>query len=155
MWLGALPRKILAKAAMRLELDPQDPSSFKYNQLRKYILDKCLTADPLAFLDSEVTLMALGVSPYSVPAGVPLPQMPVVIDLPAIPSEKTPAPAQPMEEIAIAKANNTINTKRDKMMKAFEDWHCQLSKANEPDIETSRLPWHKPSKLTIHVRIHQ
>jgi len=58
--------------------------------------------------------------------------MPVVINLPAIPSEETPAPAQVTEEIPIAKADNTIDTKMDNMMKAFEAWTFQMSKANEP-----------------------
>jgi len=58
--------------------------------------------------------------------------MPVVANLPAIPNEETPAPAQAMEGIRIAKAENTIDTKMDNMMKASEAWTFQLSKANEP-----------------------
>jgi hypothetical protein len=80
MLLGALPRNLRAKAVMKLELDPRDPSTFKYDKLRKHVLDKCVTADALALLDSEGARTAPGVSPYSVPAGVPHPQMPVVIN---------------------------------------------------------------------------
>jgi hypothetical protein len=46
--------------------------------------------------------------------------MPVVVNLPAIPQEETPAPAQATEEIPIAKDENTIDRKMDNMMKAFE-----------------------------------
>ena len=132
MLLGALPRDFRAKAIMKLELDPRDPSTFKYDKLRKYALDKCATADALALLDSEGARTAPGVSPYSLPAGVPLPEMPVVVNLPAIPNEETPVPVQATQEITIAKAENTINTTMDNMMKAFEPWTFQLSKANEP-----------------------
>jgi hypothetical protein len=58
--------------------------------------------------------------------------MPVVVNLPAITNEETLAPAQVMEEIPIAKAENTIDTKMDNMMKAVEAWTFQLSKANDP-----------------------
>jgi hypothetical protein len=72
-----------------------------------------------------------GVSPYLIAAGDVLPQMPVVGHFPAIAHKETPAPAQSMEEIPIAKAVNTINTKMDNMMKAFEAWTFQLRKENE------------------------
>jgi hypothetical protein len=117
---------------MKLELDPRDPSTFKYDKLRKHVLDNCANADALAHLDSEGARTAPGVYHYSIPAGVKLPQMPVVVNLAAIPNEETPAPAQAMEEIPIVKAENTINTKSDNMMKAFEAWTFQLSKVNEP-----------------------
>jgi len=58
--------------------------------------------------------------------------MPVVVNFPAIANEETLAPAQATEEIPIAKAKNTIDMKMDEMMKAFEAWTFQLSKANEP-----------------------
>jgi len=134
MLLGALPRDLRAKAVKKLELDPRDPSTFKYDKLRKHVLDKCSTADALAVLDSEGACTAPGVSPYSIPAGVPLPQMPVVVNLPAIPNEETTAPAQATEVIPIAKAENTSDTKMDNMMKACEAWTIQLSKANEPSV---------------------
>jgi hypothetical protein len=57
--------------------------------------------------------------------------MPVVINLPAITSEETPAPAQATEEIPIAKADNTIDMKMDNMIKTFEAWTFQMSKVNE------------------------
>jgi len=56
--------------------------------------------------------------------------MPVVINLPAIPSEETPAPAQGTKEIPIAKADYTIDTKMDNTMKAFDGWILQMSKTN-------------------------
>jgi len=69
----------------------------------KYVLDKCVTADALGLLDSEGARTVLAVSPYSVPAGVPLQQMPVVVNLPTIPCEESPAPAQATEVIPITK----------------------------------------------------
>jgi hypothetical protein len=117
MLLGALPRDFRAKAVMKLEIDHRDPSTFKYEKLRKHVLDECATADVLALLDSEGVSTAPGVSPYSLPAGVPLPQMPVVLNLPAIPNEETPAPAQAIEEIPIATAENMIDMKMASMMK--------------------------------------
>jgi len=132
MLLGALPRDLRVKAVMKLKLDPRDPSTFKHDKLRKHVLDKCATADALALLDSEGACTAPGVSPYSIPARVRLQQMPVAVNLPAIPNEETLAPAQATEEIPIAKAENMIDTNMDNMMKDFEAWTFQLSKANEP-----------------------
>jgi len=82
-------------------------------------------------LYSEGALTALGVPPYTCPAGGQHPQLPVVVNLPAIPTEETPAPVQVTEEIAIIKAENAINMKIDNMMNAFGAWTLQLSKANE------------------------
>jgi len=76
--------------------------------------------------------MVPGVSPYSIPAGVPLSQMPVVVNLLAIPSEETLPPVQAVEAIPISKAENTMDTKMENMMKAFEAWTFRMSKANEP-----------------------
>jgi len=131
MLLKALPWDLRAKAEIKLELDPQHPSTFKYYTLRNHVLYKCATANPLALLDLEGARTVPGVSPYSMPAGVPLPQMPVVVNLPAIPNEETPAPVQATEDILSAKAENMIDTKMDNMMKVFEGWTCQLRKANE------------------------
>jgi len=64
MLLRALPRDLRAQAAMILDLDPGDPSMFKYNQLQKHVFDKCANADALAPLDSEGAHTALGVSHY-------------------------------------------------------------------------------------------
>ena len=139
MLLGALPRDLRGKAVIKLELDPREPSTFKYNKLRKQVADNCVTADALILLDSEGTCTALGVSPYSIPAGVPLPQMPVVVNLPAIPSKKTPAPAEAVEEIPIADPDNTIDTKMEYIIKAFEWWTFQLSEANEPRYEGNQI----------------
>jgi len=132
MLLGTLPRDLRAQAVMKLGLDPRDPSTFNYDKLPKYVLDKCSTADALALLDSEDARTAPGVAPYAIPAGVPLPQMPVVVNLPAIPNEESQAPAPATEEIPITKAENTINTKMDNMMMAFEAWTFQQRNANEP-----------------------
>jgi len=132
MLLGALQRDLRTKAVMKLELDPRDPLTFKYDKLRKHVINKCATADALTLLDSDGARAVPGVSSYSIPAGVPLPQMPVLVNLPAIPNEETPAPMLATEEIPIAKAENMIDSKMDNMMKAFEAWTFQLSKANEP-----------------------
>jgi len=51
MLLRAFPNNLIAKAIMKLELDPRDASSFKYNTVRNYILDKCVTADSLTLWD--------------------------------------------------------------------------------------------------------
>jgi len=88
MLLRALRRDLRAKAVMNLELDPRDPSRFKYKKLRMHVLDKCATADALALLHSEGACTVPGVSPYLIPPGVLLPQMPVVVDLPAIPKKR-------------------------------------------------------------------
>jgi len=93
MLLRALPRELRAKAVMKLELYPRDPSMFKDVKLRKHVLDKCASPNALALLDSEGARTALGDSPYSIPAGVPLPQIPGVANLPAIHNEETPSPA--------------------------------------------------------------
>jgi hypothetical protein len=120
MLFGSLPRDWKAKAVMKLKLDSRDPSTFKYNQLRKDVLDICATRDALALLDSEAACTAQGVSPYSIPLVVPLPQMPVVVNLPAFPNEETPAPAEATNENPIVEAKNTTDIKMDSMMKAFD-----------------------------------
>jgi len=122
MLLGALPRILKAKAVMKLKPYHWDPSIFKNNKPQSHILNIWLTANPLALLEIKQALTALGVTLYSVAAGVVLPQMPVVINLAAIPGEKTPAAAQAREEIPIAQANNTIGTKMTNTMKAFTAW---------------------------------
>jgi len=70
-----------------------------------------------------------------------------------------PAPGQATEEISIAKAEITIVTKMDNMMKAFEAWTFQLTKVNEPryrGYQTARVyavqadhpPSHTPINFT-------
>jgi hypothetical protein len=117
MLLRALPRDLGAKAVMKLDLDPRDPSTFKFDKLRHHVLNTCVTADALPGCDWEGARMAPGVSPYSIPAGIPLPQMPVVMILLAICNKETPPPVQAMEEIPIAKVENT---KMDNMIKPSE-----------------------------------
>jgi len=131
MLLGALPRELMGKAVMKLELESTEPSRFKYDKLRKNVLDECVTANTLALLDSDRAHTVLGVSPYSVPAGVALPQMPLVTNLPVIPSEQTPAPAQATDGIPIAKPDNTIDTRMDIMMKTFKARTFQMRTAND------------------------
>ena len=132
MLLEAHLRDLQAKAVMRLELYPGDHSKLKHRTLRNHVLDKCATANALALLDSQGAGTVPGVSPYSIPAGVPLPQMPVLVNLLALPNKDTAAPAQRTEEIPISEAEDMRDTKMDNMMKAFEAWTFQLSKGNEP-----------------------
>jgi len=132
MLLKALPRDLRANAVMKPDLDLRDPSMVNDTKFREHVLANCTTADPLAHLHSEEVRTAPGVSPYSIPAGVPLREMPVVANHPAIPHEETPAPSQPKDEIPIPKAGNSIDRKMDNMMKSFEAGTFQLSKANEP-----------------------
>jgi hypothetical protein len=106
--------------------------TFNNNTFRKDVLNRCATTDALALLDSKGARMVSGVSPYLIAVGDVLPQMPVVGHFPAIANKETPAPAQSMEEIPIAKAVNTFDTEMDNMMKAFEAWTFQLRKENEP-----------------------
>jgi len=95
----ALPRKVRKNPVMKLKQDSKDPSLFKHDKLWTHVRGKCVTTDALALLDSAVACMAPGVSPYSVPTGVPLLQMPVVVNLLAIHYEENPASAQAREEM--------------------------------------------------------
>jgi hypothetical protein len=117
---------------MKLELDPRDPSKWKYDKLRKHVLNDSANADDVVLLDPEDAPQPPGVHPYSIPAGVPVPPMPVVVNIPLIPNEETLAPAQDTEEIPIGKAKNSFNTKMNNMMKPFEAWAVQPSKATDP-----------------------
>jgi len=155
MMLGALPRDLRAKAGMKIKPDPIEPSTFKYNELWKHVLDNCATAYTLALPDSEGAQTAPGISPHSIPAGVALPQMPAMIILPAILSEETLAPGQAMEDKAITIAENSIDTSMDNMRNAFEAWTVQLSNANKPrytgyqtarsyPIQADQAPPHTP-----------
>jgi hypothetical protein len=65
------------------------------------------------------------------PAGAPLPQVSVVVNLLTISNEVAPAQAQAPEGIPITKAENSINKKMDNMMKALEACTFQVSKVNE------------------------
>jgi hypothetical protein len=132
MFLGALPHNLKGKAVMKFKRDPRGHWTFKYDTLRKHVLDKCATGNALPLLDSEGARTVPGVSPYSIPAGVSLPQMRIVMNIPSIPNEVTPARAHATEEIPVAIGENTIDMKIDNMMKTFEALTFQLSKANEP-----------------------
>jgi len=63
--------------------------------------------------------MVLGVSPSGIPAAVPLPQMPGIVNRLTNRRKDSLAPAQATEECCIAKAENTIDMKREKVMKAI------------------------------------
>jgi len=105
--------------------------------------------------------MAPGVSPYSIPAGVPPLQMAVVGNLPAIPTEASFVPAQATEEIPIPKAESTIHTKMNNMMKFFKSWTFEMSKLNKPGYggnQTARayaIKADDPSPLTPKGRNYQ
>jgi len=101
MLLGALPRDLCAKAVIKLEIYPRDPSMFKYNKLRKHVIGKCAAANTLTLLHSEEADMAPGVSPFSVPAAILLPRVPLAVNHLTIPTEETPVPAQATETIPI------------------------------------------------------
>jgi len=164
MLLRALLRYWRPKKVMKLELDPRDPWTFKYDKLQHCVLDKGATADTLTHLHWDGAHKVPGISPYSIPTGVPLPQMVVVLILPPIPNEETLAPAQATKAIPIAKAEYTIDTKKDNMTKAFEALTFQLSQANEPrygGYQTGRVytievdhPPSYPHQWSVHVQMH-
>jgi len=122
MLLGALLWDVTVKAAVNVERDSREPGIVIYDTLGKHVLQKSVTASTLAKLDLDEAHTAPGVSPYSLLAGVPLPQMPVVVNIPAFPSEETLTPVLATKELPIAKADNTIHTDIDNMMKAFSVW---------------------------------
>jgi len=131
MLLRAHAWGLRAKVVKKFDLDRRDPSPFKYDMLQNHVLNTCATTEALARIKSDGASTAPGVSPYSIKAGVPLPQIPVVVNPPAIPSEETPIPVHVTEEVPITKALNTINTKMDNKRKVFETWSLQMSKPNE------------------------
>lgn len=90
-----------------------------------------MSTEDFAHLDSKVPHRLVANSPDSVPVRGPLPQIPLVVNLPDIPHQESPAPVQAKEEIPIAKAENTIDTKMDNMMKSFQAWTFQIIKLNE------------------------
>jgi len=53
MMLRDHPRHLRANALMKLELDPRNPSTFKYNKLSKHVHNKCVTADDSTLRDLE------------------------------------------------------------------------------------------------------
>jgi hypothetical protein len=58
--------------------------------------------------------------------------MSVMVNLLAIHIEATPEPAHMKEEIPILKAECSMDTKMDNMMKAIEAWTFQTGTPNEP-----------------------
>lgn len=105
MLLHAVPRELRATAVTKLELDPRDPSMFKYLKLQNHALSKCITADALALLYWHGACTAPAFSPYSIPAGVPLPQIAVLVMLLAITCEATPVPHKPRRKVLSLKPN--------------------------------------------------
>lgn len=159
MLLGALLRDLRAKVLMKLKLDPRDPSTFKYNKLQKHLLHKCVHTDAVTLLTSERACTGPGVSPCPVTAGVLLLQMPVLVNLPAIPNKETPARAYATEDIPSTNAEHTIDTKIDNVMKAFEAWTFHQSNVNKPNyrgyqtacayaIPADTPPLHTPINLS-------
>ena len=69
---------------------------------------------------------------------MPLPQMPLGVNLPVITYKETPAPAQVMEEIPLHKAENSIDTKRDNMNKVFKAGTLKLIESNEAQYRGSQ-----------------
>jgi hypothetical protein len=122
MVLGALTSDLRAKLVMKLEQHPRDPSTVKYNNLQRHVVDNCATPDTLIFMDVEVAYMAPGVSSSSIPAGVPLPLIPVVVELPAIPNNEILAPGQVTEVISITKAeiNRHGNGHYDEVLRGLD-----------------------------------
>ena len=108
---------------------------------------------------AEGAYTAPGVSPHSIPAGVPPLRISAEVNLPAIHNIETPAPEPATVEIPTTKAINSINTKMDNMIKAFEAGTFQLSTATEPrhgvyqtarayTIQANYPPPHIPMSLT-------
>jgi len=116
MLLGALPTNLSANTITRLEPHPRYPSTLKYEIPRQHILYKCSTTDAHPLLDWDGMSLAPGVSPYSIPAGVPLPQMPVVVNRQAIPSKEILAPAEATEETPIVKSINDIKIEMENIL---------------------------------------
>jgi len=132
MLLGSLPIDLRAKGVMGFKLHPRYPMKFKYEKPQMHVLNQCSTCDHFACLELSGAPKALEVPTYMIWAGVPLQQIPVVGNLPAMPGKETPAPAQAMENIPITKAEHTIVTKMATIMKSFEAWTVPLWDANEP-----------------------
>lgn len=132
MLLGAFPRYLGMKAVMKLRPDSRHPLTFKYNKHRNPSHHKCVNADPLTQVYLEGARLAQGLSPYSITAGVPLPQIPVMVIPPARPTDETPVRTQAMDEILIAKAESTVNTKIENILEAFDARIFKLRPVNEP-----------------------
>jgi len=75
--------------------------------------------------------MASVVTPSSALAGIPLRLIPVVVNIPAIPTEEIPVLVHAMEAVRIAKAENSINKKKDCMIETLETWIIQMTMVNE------------------------
>jgi hypothetical protein len=85
-------------------------STFKYNKPRNQLLARYASTDAIRLLDSEGPCTPQGVASSSIPARVPLPQLPAVLNIQAIFIAETLAPSQATEEIPITKANNPMVT---------------------------------------------
>jgi hypothetical protein len=114
----------------------------------------------------EAPYTAVGVSPYSLPSGVPLPELPVVVNLSAIPTEKSLVRVPATVEIPIAEATFTMGTQMEIMMKTFTAWTLQMGKANESrygGYQTARVyaiqachpSWHTPMGPNCQPHQHQ
>jgi len=131
MLLRALTGDLRAQVQMKLKLDCRDPFMIRLCKLQNHEMDKCVTANAIAFLVSEELHTAPRVSLYSMLAGDALPQMPVVLNLPPNSREERSALEQPMEEVPIIDPENPINIAIGRLIKSFHAKPVQMSYAHK------------------------
>jgi len=129
---GSNPTYSKRKCSTNVYLLMSSPHWIRMHHLQHQ--ESLITQSQLEFhyLDLGEAHIVQGVFCYQFPAGVPLQQMAVVLNLPAIPSKETPAPTLATEDMVITKAKKPINTTMYIMITVSEASTVQMSQANEP-----------------------
>jgi len=132
MLLKTQPWDFSATVLMKFNLDPRESLTFQLNYLWTLLLHTCILAATLTHLDRREVGMVVGVSLYSGTAEVLLPQLEVVVKLPAIPSEEITAPGWAMEEMSIANTENKIDINMENMIQPFKASTFPMGQVNNP-----------------------
>ena len=134
--MKALPRSLKAKAVVRLDMDPQQLATFRYDRLRDFLIAKCATADALPLIDSEETSTAQGISQYLAPALVVVPQLPIGVSPTSTAPKETPTKTKTEE----ANVVEPFSSKVDESTKALEAFAFQLTRLDDPNHHTGGQP---------------
>jgi hypothetical protein len=98
---------------MPLTLGLRDPSKFKYDSDHKHVLTNWVSTTTRTLLDSNGECLRQGEFPYSLLAGVPYTQNPVILNIPVASNGESLAPVQAAAEMLGSKARNTVATRTD------------------------------------------
>ena len=126
--MKVLPRSLNAKGMERLDIDPMQQATFRYDRLRDFLIAKCATADALALINSEETSTTPGITQYSAPALTVLPWLPIWVSPPSAVRKETPTETKTEEAYVV----EPFRGKVDELTGALEAFTFQLTRLDDP-----------------------